>query len=192
MRKFAKISAYIVIVIFSFILANTIVFKDRVSVQDYNKSNPITTIASIEKYEKTNDGVIVNIKIKNNSNYTYKLDNASIVFFSCERDSNDNIIGSREAFKLNILPMDIQNEEDDIRWSGIGPKKEGYIEFLYPKGIKMDDRFFDLDETTLKYNGSFTENLSIGDGAYTTITVEDKEENINDLDNKIIQKLRGE
>ena len=191
MNKFAKVSASIIIVILVFIGINKLIFNERISAEDYKNIYDINTDISIDRYEETNDGVLIKMKIKNNSNYTYRLENASITFFSCKRSDDNKIIDSREAFKLNILPIEF-GEENDITWTGIEPKEEGYIEFLYPKGIKIDDKFFDLDATSLNYNGTFSKDLPIGDGAYTTITWEEKEILIKDLGNKIIERLRGE
>ena len=99
MNKFAKVSAYTIIVILFFIGVNKHIFNERISVEDYKKIDDINTDISVDRYEETDNGVLIKMKIKNNSGYTYRLENASITFFSCKRSDDNKIIDSREAFK---------------------------------------------------------------------------------------------
>lgn len=192
MKKFAKVSISLMVVFGIFISVNKLVFKDRVSIEDYKLRNTMYTTLRIDSYRDTEDGLVIKMKIKNSSNYTYRLDNASMIFFSCERDENGELGEMRQGFELNMMPSGGFDDENNIVWHGLGPKEEGYIEFLYPKGMKIDEDFFELDATRFKYNGKFTRNLSLGDSSYMTVGTEEKEDFMQRLDSEIGEKLRGE
>ncbi|MGL5329495.1 MAG: hypothetical protein ACRDD7_09505 [Peptostreptococcaceae bacterium] len=161
MKKFAKISSLILSTFLLFLMINKLIFKDRVSVEDYRFKNNMETNVSIESYKNTKDGILINIKIKNDSNYVYTLKDAKIMFG-----------GTNQGFTLNRIP--IHWEGEDIMYDGIQPNEEGYVEFLLPKGMKIDEKYFDLECTKIVYEGKFKGEFLISE-AYIIVGNEYKE-----------------
>ncbi|SCH30739.1 MULTISPECIES: hypothetical protein [unclassified Romboutsia] len=189
MKKFTKVSICIIVSILLFIGINKLIFNKRVGIEDYKITNPMYTYLQLDKYKKTDNGTVLRLKVKNSSNYTYRLEDASLVIWSCNRSENGNAINSREAFRINRIEYGIN---DDIRWKGIEPKGESYIEFLFPKGMSIDERFIDLESTAFEYKGSFIKELPLLDDAYTTVGLEEQYDSIQRLDKDFYKNLKGE
>lgn len=192
MNKFMKISISIIAVMVAFIGVNKLVFKDRITIEDYKITNPMYTHLRIDSYEKVDEGTIIKMKLKNASNYTYRLEDASITFWSCERDENGESTNLRKAVILNMIPKNHFDGEHDLTWDGLGPKEEGFIEFLLPKAMYMNEEFFDLDYTMYEYSGKSTKSLPIGEGSYTIVGSEEIDDFMQRLDSNIGEILKGE
>ena len=65
MNKFMKISISIIAVMVAFIGVNKLVFKDRITIEDYKITNPMYTHLRIDSYEKVDEGTIIKMKLKN-------------------------------------------------------------------------------------------------------------------------------
>lgn len=181
MRKFVKISSLIISMSILFFMGNKLFFKDRISIEDYKAQNTMYTELELDSYKNTKQGIFIKMKIKNMSNYIYCLDSASLRFITNK---------SNEAFDINMIPVNWEDEKN-IMWYGVEPKKEGYIEFLLPTDIKINYEYFDLESTKLVYEGGFKRNLPFGK-AYMIVGKEYKEDSIKDIDKKIEKILKGE
>ena len=58
MKKFAKVSISLIVVFGIFIGTNKLVFKDRVSIEDYKLRNTMYTTLRIDSYRDTEDGLV--------------------------------------------------------------------------------------------------------------------------------------
>ena len=60
------------------------------------------------------------------------------------------------------IAMDETNRfNSDMMVEGIEPNGEGYIEFIVPKGLILDKRYFALDFTKMEYEGNFAEEIPV-------------------------------
>lgn len=60
------------------------------------------------------------------------------------------------------LALDVENSlNSNLMLDGIEPNGDGYIEFIVPKGLQLDKKYFALDSTKMEYEGNFAEEIPI-------------------------------
>lgn len=191
MKKFLKISSSMLCILLLFLMINKIIFKDIVNVEDYRLKNKMETNIRIDSYKDTENGTLIKIKIKNDSKYVYTLNDARIIFVGCNDSNGVDEKELSQGFTLNMIPISWEDEDINIKHNGIKPNEEGYIEFLLPKGMKIDENYFDLESTKLVYDGKFKGKFLISE-AYIIVGNEYKEQFMDDIDKEFNDLLREE
>lgn len=150
MSKFIKISGFMFLIIVLFISVMQLFLGNTMDVRDYESKNLNEVVVKFDSKKSVGRGVCVRFRIYNNSRYHYMLDSSVMKFESIAPGSDD--------IKSDLyLSIDTENSSWNYRsYSyGIAPKDEGYMEFIIPKGISFDRKYFALDSTTVEYRGSF-------------------------------------
>ncbi|MGO1018833.1 hypothetical protein ACTPEX_18710, partial [Clostridioides difficile] len=83
MKKFIKVSFFILGIFTLFIAINKLVYRDMVSVKDYEINHLEEIVFDFDSRRSRDVGTIVRFKISNNSKYSYKLNSAKMKFENC-------------------------------------------------------------------------------------------------------------
>lgn len=175
MKKFIKVSIGILVVFSVFFISNNVVYKDMIHKEDYKETNQMESNIAFHSKEKVDKGTIFKFKIRNLSKYKYKLDDAKMVFtsFTNNKDGEREDSGSDIYISLyrdyNSQNSYEKSVNENIRWKGIVPNGEGYIEFLVPNGFNLDNKYFDLYSVNINLEGRFVVDIPFLDGGYITI-----------------------
>lgn len=163
--KFIKVSLGVLISVLIFILINKGIYKDLIHEEDYRDKYDNFVEVSIDEEILSNNGLTVRVKIDNPTKYVYILEKAELRF------ENKNM----EDIKVSNLTLDLpwgidENSENyKVRIEGIPAKSSGYIEFIIPNGIKLDENSFILDNISLNYDGQLVSRLPFTSSGYITI-----------------------
>lgn len=158
MNKFVKISSIILIFwVISGILVR-FTYGDMVDKKDYESRNVNEVIVEFESRKSVKDGTKVRYKVYNNSKFTYLLTKARMKFENNIAKENEK---KENSSRLYIAMDEINRFNSDMMVEGIEPNGEGYIEFIVPKGLILDKRYFALDSTKMEYEGNFAEEIPV-------------------------------
>ncbi|MGL5328670.1 MAG: hypothetical protein ACRDD7_05330 [Peptostreptococcaceae bacterium] len=168
-KKFINVALTIFTVSLIFIFGNKVIFKDLVHEEDATNVYQVDVEFSLhEKYED-DEGIKIKVKIDNPTKYTYRLEYANLLLIPIQSEEK----GYEENTSLKIdLIYDFWNEKDInyiAKYEGIKPNSMGYIEFIIPKGIKLDSAYFELENIVVDYKGSFTAKIPFTNGGYITL-----------------------
>lgn len=160
MKKFMKVSS--IILIFCFVSGFLVRFTygDMIDKKDYEARNVNEVIVEFESRKNVREGTKIRFKIYNNSKYTYLLTKARITFENniFNEDKEKKYINNSNLY----LALDSENKiNSNLILDGIEPNGDGYIEFIIPKGLELDKRYFDLDSTKMEYEGNFAEEIPV-------------------------------
>ena len=158
MNKFIKVSS--IIVIFCLIAGVLVRFTygDMVDKKDYEARNVNEVIVEFESRKTVEEGTKVRFKIYNNSKFTYLLTRAKMKFENNIPQNNGEYKNSSRLY----LAMDIGNKvNSNLMFNGISSNDDGYVEFIIPKGLILDKKYFALDSTKMEYEGNFAEEVPI-------------------------------
>lgn len=179
MKRFMGISINIIIVFVVFFIGSKVIFKDMVHVNNYEEKNIKEINIDLEEEAKVKEGIVFKFKIKNNSKYTYRIDDARLVFSSKNesKSKDDDYIEYDLYSSLELKTHEKYKEYDDIYMDnnyknfiyGIKPNKEGYIEFLLPKGLNLDKEYFDLNVININIDSKYTVDLPFSESGYITV-----------------------
>lgn len=180
MRKFINVSIYIFILLWAFIFGSKIFFKDMIHSNDYGEINRREIKITLESKIEGKNGIYVKLKVINNSRYVFLLSDAKLEFPNYNNEGDVDLILELNLYK----PYEGENEE--IMANGIEKYGEGYMTFLIPKGICLDEAYFDLNAISVKYEGIYKVNIPILENKYLVISnnsgncqIEDSKEKIN-------------
>lgn len=167
MNKFIKVSIFILGVFTLFIAINKLAYKDMVSVKDYEINNLEEIIFDFDSRRSDERGIIVRFKINNNSRYSYKLNSAKMKFENC-------IEGKDGVNKCSShVNLDLSNEKNSITEktlnNGIKPNNQRYVDFIIPKGLTFDYRYFNESGMSVEYRGEFIVNIPMAKGLYIVV-----------------------
>lgn len=158
MNKFIKISS---IILLSCLIAGFLVrftYGDMVDKKDYEARNVNEVIVEFESRKNVQEGTKIRFKIYNNSKFTYLLTRARMKFENTIPGGENNIKNSSQLY----ISMDVGNKmNSDLMIDGIEANGDGYIEFIVPKGLELDKKYFALDSTKMEYSGNFAEEVPI-------------------------------
>lgn len=158
MNKFIKVSSIIMIccLISGFLVRFT--YGDMIDKKDYESRNVNEVIVEFESRKTVEEGTKIRFKVYNNSKFTYLLTKAKIKFENNIPEENGEYKNSSRLY----LGMDIGNKLNaDIMFNGIEPNSDGYVEFIVPKGLILDKKYFALDSTKMEYEGNFAEEVPV-------------------------------
>lgn len=153
MRKFIRISLYICTILGIFLVGIKMFFSDMIHSSDYDEINRKEINMMFESKEETNDGIYLKFKVDNNSRYIFLLTDAKLGF------PNYNSEGDLDLLLELNLHNAYKEQNAKIMEDGIEKYGEGYITFLVPKGITLDNKYFDLDAISVTYQGVFKVSL---------------------------------
>lgn len=185
MKRFIKISISILIVFTVFFIGNKLIFKDMVHVNDYEEKN--RKEISVDLYDKkvVKEGTIFKFKIKNESKFTYRLNSAKLTFPNKIEYENEEVLYWGANLELTSYERYIEGNENYVSESdrmflyGIKPYKEGYIEFLFPKGLTLDKKYFDLSSANIDIDGKYTVDLPFLETGYINVQQENSSHSFN-------------
>lgn len=164
MRKFTRVSLCIFTIVGLFLAGIKIFFSDMIHSNDYEKINRKEINMVFESKEETKDGVYLKFRVINNSRYVFLLTNAKIEFPSYNSEGGLDLL-----LELNVHNQ-YKDQNEKIMDEGIAKYGEGYITFLVPKGIKLDNKYFDLDAISIQYQGVFKVKLPFLNNKYLVIS----------------------
>ncbi|MBO3445502.1 hypothetical protein [Clostridium sp. CCUG 7971] len=165
MKRFIKISISILIVFTVFFIGNKLIFKDMIHVNDYEETNIKEIRVDLYDKKEVKEGTIFKFKIKNESKYTYRLNSAKLIFQRKIEEENEEVTHFGSNIELTSYERNMGDNENHVSESdkmflyGIKPYKEGYVEFLFPKGLTLDKNYFDLYSVNIDFDGRYTVDL---------------------------------
>ncbi|UWD48145.1 hypothetical protein NYR90_16570 [Clostridioides difficile] len=167
MNKFIKVSIFILGVFTLFIAINKLVYRDMVSVKDYEINHLEEIVFDFDSRRSEEIGTVIRFKISNNSKYSYRLNSAKMRFENCiESKKGEN----KCSYYVNI---DLFNEKNSITEKtlnyGIKSNNQGYVDFVIPKGLNFDYRYFNDSGMSVEYKGEFTVEMPIAKGLYLVV-----------------------
>lgn len=158
MNKFIKVSSIILIfcLVSGFLVRFT--YGDMVDKKDYEARNVNEVIVKFESRKTVREGTKIRFKIYNNSKFTYLLTKARMKFENNIKNEDGEYINSSKLY----LALDSANKlNSNLMLDGIEPNGDGYIEFIVPKGLELNKKYFALDSTKMEYEGNFAEEIPI-------------------------------
>lgn len=180
MRKFINVSLYIFILLWAFIFGSKIYFDDMIHSNDYGEINKKEVKITFESQRESKNGVYVKLKVLNNSRYVFLVSDAKMEFPNYNNEGDVDLI-----LELNLYKP-YEGENEDIMVNGIEKYGEGYITFLIPRGMSLDESYFDLDSISVTYEGTYKIKIPILNNKYLIISnnsgncqIESSKEKIN-------------
>lgn len=159
MNKFIRISFIILVCFFMSGIIAKFTYSDMIDRQDYESRNINELIVEFESRKTVKNGTKIKFKIYNNSKFTYLLTKARIKF-----ENNlfkDNLEYNKNNTNLYIEMDNNSKLNSNLILNGILPNKDGYLEFIIPKGLSLNKKYFALDSTKMEYEGNFAEKVPI-------------------------------
>lgn len=185
MKRFIKISISILIVFTVFFMGNKLIFKDMIHVNDYEEKNIKDIKVDLYDKKEVKEGTIFRFKIKNKSKYTYRLDSAKLTFQRKIEEENGEETYFGSNIELTLYEKYMVDNENHVSESykmssyGIKPYKEGYIEFLFPKGLTLDKNYFDLYSANIDFDGKYTIDLPFLETGFMTVQQDNRSHSFN-------------
>lgn len=166
-----KVIGIILITIVAFVFSSKYIFKDLIDEQEskgFLHGYDNRAEVNLDKVYESEDGLKVKIKFKNNTKYTYRIDEPKIQFYQ-KIDGEENTSMPSQVNIVCEYPFDDSDENYSIYHDGIAPFSEDYIVFTIPKGFNVDAKYFNLNETVIDYSGQYTSGIPFLSGGYITI-----------------------
>ena len=151
MKKFIKVSFFILGIFTLFIAINKLVYRDMVSVKDYEINHLEEIVFDFDSRRSRDVGTIVRFKISNNSKYSYKLNSAKMKFENCVE--NKKGMNKCSAY----VNVDLFNEKNSI------------TERTLKYGINFDYRYFNESGMSVEYKGEYIVNIPMAKGLYLVV-----------------------
>lgn len=168
-KQFLKISVGLFIVYILFILGNKLTYGNLVHEENYRDMYVKNVEFTVADQEYKDGTISVKIKIRNHTKYTYILEDANLVFEIHENGDKNSYLTSNLKVEL---PYDWEDEKSDnykAKIEGIAPNDLAFIEFIIPKGITLDSKYFVLDNMLLEHEGRLVSKLPFLQSGYITI-----------------------
>ncbi|KPI54212.1 hypothetical protein KW94_05815 [Clostridioides difficile] len=167
MNKFIKVSFFIFGIFTLFIAINKLVYRDMVSVKDYEINHLEEIGFDFDSRRSRDVGTIVRFKISNNSRYSYRLRSAKMKFENCV----ENKKGINKC--SSYVNIDLSNEKNSVTEKtlkyGIKPNNQGYVDFIIPKGLSFDYRYFNQSGMSVEYKGEYIVDIPMAEGLYLVV-----------------------
>lgn len=167
-KKFIKISVSMVAIVIVFISINKLIFKDLIHEEDDSIFNYTNIEVTLDNKYISEDGIKLKFKVKNDSKYTFRIDESYLDFEMYQSGNKDMIVPSG----IKIYPTNIyegNGVNDRILMKGIDPHKSEYITFTIPKGFGLDNEYFPLDSIGYRLNGQFVVRIQFLESGYITV-----------------------
>lgn len=164
MKKFVIVSICICMSLWLFIIGSKIFFEDMIHYKDYIDKNKREIKMVYDSQRESKNGIYVRLKAINHSKFRFLLTNAKLGFPSYNSDGDLDIL---LELKLDDL---YEGKNEKIMVEGIEKYEEGYVTFLIPKGIILDEKYFDLDAVCIEYDGVFKMKLPFLENKYISIS----------------------
>lgn len=160
MKRFIKISIFMII-IFCVFLGAFRVIAGKTLIKNNANDDLFETFTAEVKYIgfKDYDNVtVINVEMKNNSDYYASFNNLSVVFSEERKNisqNNDNyyINSAVATFDGQDLSYEIENYKDYSYYLSPGESRE--YEFAIPKGVNFDKEIYDTNRFRVTYSATY-------------------------------------